>query len=344
MRRPALAQPRLQRGERTRDAEPGFGHHHADRAQVREAEPPRVDPAPGAQVADQDQHQAADDEQHDRDVQHQHGVGQGQIGAVVQRCQQGRQASGRVRRMDPTPAVPQICIAIHDKRRISFVYHGRRRVAEPQCYGISTRNNETLRVFLIEGISQAAGAAVHRCRDGRPRAPRRDLRPTGTELQEERFGDEDPSSASSDGSVPRSFVQAGTGGSRRSADRFLAAPARHQLLPLRPRRRQVARLHVAVAADVLGDARDLGWPAPGARRSGRAAARRCRPGTRSISARSVLRSSVRPKRSSAVPRRPFSLASTPNALRIHGPNGRLTSSPLALRLANIGGARWCTSL
>ena len=56
--------------------------------------------------------------------------------------------------MDQTPRVPQICIAIHGKRRISFVYHGRKRIAEPQCYGISTRNNETLRVFLIQGVSQ----------------------------------------------------------------------------------------------------------------------------------------------------------------------------------------------
>jgi hypothetical protein len=56
--------------------------------------------------------------------------------------------------MDPTPEVPQLCIAIHDKRRISFVYHGRKRIGEPQCYGISTRDKESLRVFLIEGISQ----------------------------------------------------------------------------------------------------------------------------------------------------------------------------------------------
>ena len=56
--------------------------------------------------------------------------------------------------MDPTPKLPQICIAIHHKRRISFTYHGRKRVGEPQCYGISERDNELLRVYLIKGVSQ----------------------------------------------------------------------------------------------------------------------------------------------------------------------------------------------
>jgi len=56
--------------------------------------------------------------------------------------------------MDPQPTAPQLCIAIHGKRRVSFLYHGRPRVAEPQCYGISTAGKEALRVFLIEGISK----------------------------------------------------------------------------------------------------------------------------------------------------------------------------------------------
>ena len=47
-----------------------------------------------------------------------------------------------------------ICAAIAEKRRISFVYHGRNRIAEPQCYGISMRDKETLRVLLIQGISK----------------------------------------------------------------------------------------------------------------------------------------------------------------------------------------------
>jgi hypothetical protein len=55
--------------------------------------------------------------------------------------------------MDPMPKMPQLCTAVREKRRIAFVYHGRERVAEPQCYGISERDNELLRVHLIKGIS-----------------------------------------------------------------------------------------------------------------------------------------------------------------------------------------------
>ena len=47
-----------------------------------------------------------------------------------------------------------IATAIRDKRRLSFVYHGRSRVAEPQCYGIGHKGTELLRVHLIEGISR----------------------------------------------------------------------------------------------------------------------------------------------------------------------------------------------
>jgi hypothetical protein len=56
--------------------------------------------------------------------------------------------------MSPQPQVPALCRAIENKRRIAFVYHQRRRVGEPQCYGVSTRKKEALRVFLIEGISK----------------------------------------------------------------------------------------------------------------------------------------------------------------------------------------------
>lgn len=45
-----------------------------------------------------------------------------------------------------------IATAIHDKRRLSFVYHGRQRTAEPQCYGIGHKGTELLRVHLIQGI------------------------------------------------------------------------------------------------------------------------------------------------------------------------------------------------
>jgi hypothetical protein len=49
---------------------------------------------------------------------------------------------------------PLICTAIREMRRLAFTYHGRARVAEPQCYGISPRDKELLRVHLIEGISE----------------------------------------------------------------------------------------------------------------------------------------------------------------------------------------------
>ena len=61
---------------------------------------------------------------------------------------------GKVSRMNAKPKVPALCAAIDDKRRISFVYHEKPRIAEPQCYGISTAGKEALRVFLIEGVSR----------------------------------------------------------------------------------------------------------------------------------------------------------------------------------------------
>jgi hypothetical protein len=44
--------------------------------------------------------------------------------------------------------------AIRKKRRIHFVYHDKARVAEPQCYGISTAGKEVVRVFQVSGGSQ----------------------------------------------------------------------------------------------------------------------------------------------------------------------------------------------
>ena len=92
------------------------------------------------------------------------------------------------------------------------------------------------------------------------------------------------------------------------------APGGHQRVPLRPRGGQVALLDVAVAPDLLRNARDLERQADVGRPSGRASTSLDRSARYSpISARSVRRSSVRPKRSSGVPRRPLSLASTRNA-------------------------------
>jgi hypothetical protein len=44
--------------------------------------------------------------------------------------------------------------AIRNKRRIHFVYHDKQRIAEPQCYGISTAGKEVVRVFQVDGGSQ----------------------------------------------------------------------------------------------------------------------------------------------------------------------------------------------
>ena len=44
--------------------------------------------------------------------------------------------------------------ALKNKQRIQFVYNGKVRVAEPQCYGIGTKGTELLRVYQITGGSQ----------------------------------------------------------------------------------------------------------------------------------------------------------------------------------------------
>jgi hypothetical protein len=44
--------------------------------------------------------------------------------------------------------------SIHSKRRLSFIYNGRPRIAEPQCYGRGTKGTELLRVHQIQGGPQ----------------------------------------------------------------------------------------------------------------------------------------------------------------------------------------------
>lgn len=48
--------------------------------------------------------------------------------------------------MDPT-----LVAAIEQKRRLRFVYNGRTRLVEPQCYGIGTRGTELLRAHQLQG-------------------------------------------------------------------------------------------------------------------------------------------------------------------------------------------------
>jgi predicted DNA-binding transcriptional regulator YafY len=45
--------------------------------------------------------------------------------------------------------------AIHEKRRLRFVYHETVRVVEPQCHGIGHRGTELLRAHQIAGGAQA---------------------------------------------------------------------------------------------------------------------------------------------------------------------------------------------
>lgn len=49
---------------------------------------------------------------------------------------------------------PALVEAIAQRRRIAFVYNGRLRLAEPQCYGIGTQGTELLRVHQVKGGSQ----------------------------------------------------------------------------------------------------------------------------------------------------------------------------------------------
>jgi hypothetical protein len=41
--------------------------------------------------------------------------------------------------------------AVKDRRRLRFVYNGRQRLVEPQCYGIGAKGTELLRVHQLLG-------------------------------------------------------------------------------------------------------------------------------------------------------------------------------------------------
>lgn len=44
--------------------------------------------------------------------------------------------------------------AIQQKRRLRFIYNGKARLAEPQCYGVGHRGTELLRVHRIGSGSE----------------------------------------------------------------------------------------------------------------------------------------------------------------------------------------------
>ena len=45
----------------------------------------------------------------------------------------------------------RLLTAIAQKRRLRFLYNGRPRLVEPQCYGIGTRGTELLRAYQLHG-------------------------------------------------------------------------------------------------------------------------------------------------------------------------------------------------
>lgn len=47
-----------------------------------------------------------------------------------------------------------LCDAISNKQRVSFIYHERERLGEPQCCGLSTADHEAVRMYLIKGGSR----------------------------------------------------------------------------------------------------------------------------------------------------------------------------------------------
>lgn len=46
---------------------------------------------------------------------------------------------------------PTLVQAIEQRRRLRFLYNGRVRLVEPQCYGIGTKGTELLRVHQLQG-------------------------------------------------------------------------------------------------------------------------------------------------------------------------------------------------
>ena len=52
-----------------------------------------------------------------------------------------------------------ICHAITDRRVLSVYYDGGSRLIEPFCYGVSTKGNEVLRAYQVEGYSSSGNAS-----------------------------------------------------------------------------------------------------------------------------------------------------------------------------------------
>jgi hypothetical protein len=50
-----------------------------------------------------------------------------------------------------------ICEAIRKRALLEFKYHGRHRVVQPYCHGVSTRDVEMLRAIQVRGSSSSNG-------------------------------------------------------------------------------------------------------------------------------------------------------------------------------------------
>lgn len=44
-----------------------------------------------------------------------------------------------------------IALAVRERRRLRFVYNGKPRLVEPQCYGSGAKGNELLRAHQLQG-------------------------------------------------------------------------------------------------------------------------------------------------------------------------------------------------
>ena len=49
----------------------------------------------------------------------------------------------------------EIIEAIENKNLVEFNYDGELRVVEPHCYGLSTKGNEVLRAYQVDGYSSS---------------------------------------------------------------------------------------------------------------------------------------------------------------------------------------------
>ena len=84
--------------------------------------------------------------------------------------------------------------AIEERRRLRFVYNGRARVVEPQCYGIGTKGTELLRAHQLLG--------------GREREPLFDVsKITGLEVLNETFPRAGPNYKRDDSAMKTIFAQ-----------------------------------------------------------------------------------------------------------------------------------------